>query len=169
MSLSLNMNSLRITRVARGFSLVAAIFLLVIIAGLGVFMLSVYSTQRATANQDILGVRAYHAAKAGLEWASFQLLSPENAVPATAPATCAAGTGSPVFAGALAGFVVNVSCTLTTTTEGSNTIRVYQMTSTAVFPAVLIAGEIPGPDYVERRLQASISTCRIGPGTDAVC
>lgn len=156
----------------RGFSLVAAIFLLVIIAGLGVFMLSVYSTQRATANQDILGTRAYHAAKAGLEWGSFQILSPENtdpAAPPVAPATCAAATGTPVFAGALTGFVVNVTCAMTDTTEGKNTIRVYQLTSTAVYPAVLTVGTLPGPDYVERRLVASVATCRVGSGTDAVC
>ncbi|MBI3711778.1 MAG: hypothetical protein HY253_02280, partial [Burkholderiales bacterium] len=131
-----------------------------IIASLGVFMLSVYSTQRATMNQDIQGARAYHAAKAGLEWATFQLLSPENTVATSAPATCAAGTGTPVFAGALTGFVVNVTCVLTTTTEGSHTIRVYELTSTAVFPAVLGVGALPGPDYVERRLFASVATCR---------
>lgn len=159
----------RLQRKESGFSLVAAIFLLVIITALGVFMLSVYTTQRATVNQDILGVRAYHAAKAGLEWASFQLLNPENTFPVSAPAACAAATGTPVFGGALTGYVVNVNCTLTTTTEGSNTIRVYQITSTAVFPAVLAVGATPPIDYVERRLFASVSTCRIGPGTDALC
>lgn len=165
----LQIKVLNACRKDRGFSLVAAIFLLVIIAALGVFMLSVYTTQRATANQDVLGARAYHAAKAGLEWASFQLLSPENTVATSAPASCAAGTGTPVFAGALTGFVVNVTCTLTTTTEGSNTIRVYQIASTAVYPAVLAVGELPGVDYVERRLLATVSTCRIGPGTDTPC
>lgn len=149
--------------------MVAAIFLLVIIAALGVFMLSVYSTQRVMANQDVLGARAYHAAKAGLEWASFQVLSPENADPALAPASCADATGSPVFNGALTGYVVNVTCNLTTTTEGSNTIRVYQMTATAVYPAVLAVGQQPTPDYVERRLVTSVATCRVGPGTDATC
>lgn len=157
------------TQRERGFSLVAAIFLLVIIASLGVFMLSVYSTQRATMNQDIQGVRAYHAAKAGIEWATFQLLDPENTTPVSAPATCAAATGTPVFAGALTGFVVNVTCTLTTTTEGRHTIRVYELTSTAVYPAVLGVGALPPVDYVERRLLASIATCRTGPGTDALC
>lgn len=156
-------------RSERGFSLVAAIFLLVIIAALGVFMLSVYTTQRATLNQDIQGVRAYHAAKAGVEWATFQVLSPENTIPVSAPAACAAGTGAPVFAGALTGFVVSVTCALTTTTEGSNTIRVYELTSTAVYPAVLGVGALPGPDYVERRILAVVTTCRTGPGADALC
>lgn len=154
---------------AQGFSLVAAIFLLVIIAGLGAFMLSVYSVQRATSNQDVLGTRAYHAAKAGLEWASFQILDPENAIAITAPATCAAATGSPVFGGALQGFVVNVTCNLTETREGSNVIRLYQITSTAFWPPAPGVGTVPGPDYVERRIYTSLSTCRIGVGAVAPC
>ncbi|MBR7800062.1 hypothetical protein [Undibacterium fentianense] len=140
-----------------GFSLVSAIFLLVIFAALGLFMLSIYSSQRSTANQDVRGVLAYQAAKAGLEWGSYQILSLENAQVVNALyANCNPSMGSPSFAGALSNFSVNVSCVQTSTIEDGNTIRVYTLTSTAS------AGTAPSNDFVERQMKASISTCRLG-------
>ena len=62
----------------RGFSLVAAIFLLVILSALGVFMLSISTMQQTTSTQDLLGSQAYQAAKAGIEWGAYQVMTPEN-------------------------------------------------------------------------------------------
>lgn len=151
-----------------GFSLVSAIFLLLIIAALGVFTLSIYTMQRTSASQDVRGVLAYQAAKAGIEWASYQILTPENAlVVNTIFPGCVSNMASvPSFAGALSGFFVRVDCQLTEADEGGNKIRVYQLTATAS------KGTMPASDYVERQISASISTCRkgiTGLATDPPC
>ena len=152
----------------RGFSLVSAIFLLVVLAALGAFTLSIYNLQRASASQDLRGVLAYQAAKAGIEWASYQILTPENApvVNSIFPG-CAMNMASvPSFAGALSGFLVRVDCQLTEADEGGNKIRVYQLTATAT------KGAMPSSDFVERQIFASFSTCRKGTAglaTDQPC
>lgn len=152
---------------ARGFSLVSAIFLLVILAALGIFMLSIYTSQRTISNQDVRGVLAYQAAKTGIEAATYAILAPENAaVVNTIFNGCTAGMAAPTLDGALTGFNVTIDCQITTTTEAENTIRVYQITSTGR------SGNAPSSDFVERQISASISTCRIGVtglATDPPC
>lgn len=147
----------------KGFSLVSAIFLLVVLAALGAFMLSIYMSQRTVSTQDVMGVRAYHAANAGIEWATYQILSPENTVAVSAPyAGCAPNMGSPSFGGALQGFSVVVDCVMTVAVEGNNTIRIYQVTATASYASPASPATMPKPDFVERRLIASLNTCRVG-------
>jgi MSHA biogenesis protein MshP len=83
-----------------GVGLVTAIFLLVVLAGLAVAMVSIYTTQQ--------GARAYQAARAGAEWGMFQVLRAGACAPST-PLPMPAGT-------TLSGFTVVVRCT--TTGEG---------------------------------------------------
>lgn len=82
----------------RGFSLPTAIFLLVILALLGAFMVSLSTTQNVMSAHDVQGSRAYHAARAGMEWALYNLKPPATACPA-------ASTTFPVD-----GFSVTVTC-----------------------------------------------------------
>ena len=49
----------------RGFSLISAIFLLVVIAALGTFAVTLSTSQQQSAALDVLGSRAYQAARAG--------------------------------------------------------------------------------------------------------
>ena len=58
----------------RGFSLISAIFLLVVIAALGTFAVTISTTQHMGAAQDVMGARAYQAARAGIEWGAYRLL-----------------------------------------------------------------------------------------------
>jgi MSHA biogenesis protein MshP len=58
----------RIHKTERGFASIAAIFLLVVMAALGGFMLTFSNTQQLTSAQDLKGSQAYWAARAGLEW-----------------------------------------------------------------------------------------------------
>lgn len=146
-----------------GFSIVIGIFLLLVIAGLGVFMLSMYVSQQAASTQDIQGARAYQAAKAGIEWGTYQIMAPENGTATVAPYNCTGVMGTPAFVGALQNFTVSVSCSVVTASEGAKTIRVYQIVSSASF------GAAPSPDFVERQMIARVSTCRTGPGTAPVC
>jgi MSHA biogenesis protein MshP len=86
-----------------GVGLVTAIFLLVVLAGLGVAMVGVYTSQQASAALDLQGARAYQAARAGLEWGMFQQMRNNS---------CAAQTVIPMPAGtSLSGFTVVVTCT----------------------------------------------------------
>lgn len=143
-----------------GFSLVSAIFLLVIFTALGAIMLTVSGVQQTESTQDLQGSKAYQAAKAGIDWAAYRVLAPENTNPTTAPFTaqyvCAALT-PPSLAGALAGFTLNVNCVRNDFIEAGNTISVYQITSIATF------GVAPSPSFVSRQLTATINTCRATP------
>ena len=51
----------------------SAIFLLVILAGLAAFLVHISTTQSITSAQDIQGARAYHAARAGVDWGLYQV------------------------------------------------------------------------------------------------
>jgi len=140
---------------SRGFLLPAAIFLLVILAALGAYALNISSTQQATSKQDIQGSRAYQAARAGLEWAIFQVLAPgtANLVNCPTPTTLT-----------IEGFTVNVTCTQSVdyNEQGTDrTIRLFEIISRASFG---VAGTI---DYSERQLQATVSKCRATDATPA--
>lgn len=94
-------------RQARGFSLVSAIFLLVVLAMLGVAMVAISTVQNQSSGLDVQGVRAYQAARAGIEWGLYQELQPPN--------SCVAATNIAMPAGtSLSGFTVTVTCTADT-------------------------------------------------------
>ncbi len=132
----------------KGFSLVSAIFLLVVVAALGAFAVTISTSQQQSQSMDLMGSRAYQAARAGIEWAAF------NVANGPAPwAGCPAPPGAAVAVGGdLAGFTVTVTCVAAPFVEGGAPIWVYQITSTAV-----TTGVAPGnPNYVERQLTATL-------------
>jgi Tfp pilus assembly protein PilX len=51
-----------------GFAAIAAIFLVLVLAAFGAFMVSFSNTQHLNTARDVQGSRAYWAARAGLEW-----------------------------------------------------------------------------------------------------
>jgi MSHA biogenesis protein MshP len=59
-------------RRSAGVGLVTAIFLLVVLAGLGVAMVTIFTSQQQSSTLDVQGARAYQAARAGIEWGLFQ-------------------------------------------------------------------------------------------------
>ena len=112
-------NLLRIRRREAGVGIVTAIFLLVVLAGLGVAMVGIYTAQQGSANIDLLGARAYQAARAGLEWGIFRR---------TRNGACAAETMFSMPAGSsLSGFSVRVTCQ----PQGTGELARYVITSTA--------------------------------------
>lgn len=121
-------------------------------------MVSMSTMQHTSSTQDMQGSLAYQAARAGIEWGAYQVMAPENANPAAAPFTnqyaCVASTALPALGGTLSGFAVTVNCNSNSYTEGGNLVTVYQLTSTATL------GAAPATTYIERRLTASINTCR---------
>jgi len=134
-----------------GFSLITAIFLLVVIAALGTFAVTLSTTQQQSTALDVLGARAYQAARAGIEWGAYQALPASAAAFATA---CRPGPTSQALASlpnTLAGFSVNVGCSATSHVEGTSTLWMYQLTSTAT------QGTPATPNYVERQMTATIA------------
>ena len=106
-------------RSARGFSLPTAIFLLVILALLGAFMVSMSTTQNITSAQDLQGSRAYRAARSGIEWALFNLKPPATACPAASTALT------------IDGLTVTVACSAAIHDEAGTMRYVFLVTATA--------------------------------------
>lgn len=130
-------------KILRGFSLITAIFLLVVLGTLGTLMVTFFAAQQQSSALDVMGSRAYHASRAGIEWAAFHVAQqPQDSGCVGIPTPLfAAGT----LAGTLSPFAVSLSCSPASAVEGVTPIYVYDLTSTATY------GGAPGnPDYVER-------------------
>jgi MSHA biogenesis protein MshP len=138
----------------RGFSLISAIFLLVVIAALGTFAVTLSTTQQHSAALDVLGARGFQASRAGVEWGAYQVLPASAAAFAS---TCrSAGSnnqaGIPLPA-TLASFSVSVGCTATSAVEDASTLWIYQINSVATTPGIAV-GEA---NYVERQMSVTIA------------
>src|SRR5437016_13870030 len=81
-----------------GFSIIAAIFLLVVLALLAAFIASVTGMQQSSGQLDVLGARAYQSARAGMEWSAWQVLDPGNTLNGAGPNTCPAAVTPTCFA-----------------------------------------------------------------------
>jgi MSHA biogenesis protein MshP len=127
-----------------GFVLPAAIFLLVILAALAGFMVTLSRTTNMSGALDIQGARAYQAARAGMEWAAWQV--------AQTPAQPCNAAPMPPLTGTLAAFTVTVSCTPSGPyADGATSVMVYQVTSTAE------SGLYGSVDFVSRQIEGSFS------------
>ncbi|PKO84914.1 MAG: agglutinin biogenesis protein MshP [Betaproteobacteria bacterium HGW-Betaproteobacteria-11] len=155
-------------RHTRGFAIVSAIFILVVLAALGAFIVSVSTSQQTGAALDIQGVRAYQAAKAGVEWGVHQVQATpaynfSYGTPAVAVGSANANTrlcpASPASfvpaAPTLAAFTVTVTCAATV--DANNGPTVFRLISTACNqPAAGVcpnAAPAAGFDYIERRIE----------------
>lgn len=146
----------------RGFAIVSAIFILVVLAALGAFVVSVTTNQQLGSAIDIQGVRAYQAARAGIEWGLYRVQSSnafDYANPNTRSCPAAVTTFIPA-APTLAGFTVTVTCTASADASGGRTI--YLLTATACNqPTAIVPSQCPNTfnprsSYIERRVSASL-------------
>lgn len=150
-----------ITRPA-GFTMISALFILVVLAALGAFVANISSTQHLASAQDLQGARAYQAARAGIEWGLYRVLDPKNAG-VVAP-TDPAWPNMPVCPvnppATIEGFAISFACNRTDYLEANDTrsIAIYQLTVTAS------TGALGTPGHVERELQATVSKCRAKDG-----
>lgn len=146
----------------RGLSLITAIFLMVVLAMLGAFMVSVTGIQQSSSVLDVQGVRSYEAARSGVEWGAWQVLDPNDAIGTAALPTCPASPTNLTLAGSLAPFTVTVTCTATTTTEGNRNVGTYLIVATACNQPAggSCPNATPSGGYVERQMQATLSKCK---------
>lgn len=135
----------------RGFALVAAIFIVVVLAMLGVMMVTLSGTQRATASAAVLGARAYHAARTGVEWGIFGALNNTVATCGNAPATPTTNNFNLAVNG-LNGYAVTVVCRYTQHRERSDTYNVYVINATAT------SGAFGSDNYVSRTLRTTVTS-----------
>ena len=56
----------------KGFAIVSAIFLIVVLAFLGVSMSRVFTSGQQAINQDITSLQAYYAGQSALQWSMYQ-------------------------------------------------------------------------------------------------
>ena len=137
-------------RRVRGFTLVSAIFLLVILAMLGAFMGTFSTTQHIDSANDLQGSRGYRAARMGSEWAVASICNDTGsgcvlAISQVCP------TSPSVMSIAPDDFTVTVTCFPNSYFEGAETRKVFWITSTAT------TGGSPGDlGYIERSINAFV-------------
>lgn len=128
-----------------GFSLITAIFLLVVVALLGTYMVIIGTTQQMTATLSLLSSRAVFAADSSMQWAEAYV-SKNDVCFSPSPTTFT------LSGGATNGYSITATCSSVNATEGGDTYNVFKLTSSAKHGT-------PGtPDYVERKLQATVTT-----------
>jgi MSHA biogenesis protein MshP len=163
---------LRARSKSAGVAIVTAIFLLVVVAGLAVAVVSLTTAQQDASAKDLQGQRAYLAAKAGVEWALMRglqsgLTPPQPAVtfgctatqqPAPLPVALPQNT-------TLSAFTVTVTITCDAGVAGvaggganDPTAHHVVISSTACNQPAngVCPNAAPGPDYVQRVITAQL-------------
>lgn len=127
----------------RGVALLSAIFLLVVLGSLALYLLSLSSTQHFTSMWAAQGARAHYAAQSGLEWGAAQAINGGGACNDTLA----------VDAGGSAPFTVVVSCSSSAFLESGVTRTVWLIDARA-----RSGGAIGSPGFVQRRHRATVVT-----------
>ncbi|MEN3367731.1 MAG: biosis protein MshP [Burkholderiales bacterium] len=151
--MKMNQNPSRRLRRQQGFTMVSAIFLLVVLAGLGVAIANISVMQNTSSSLDLQGTRAYQAARAGIEWGLHREL-------VAAPGACAGTTSSFVLpAPSLNAFTVTVTCNSTVFADADPAIVVRRMRAVACNQPTAgscVAGTGQNnPNFVQRDLQVT--------------
>ena len=140
-----------------GISLVTAIFLIVVLAALGAVVVTVSGLQHTSSARDVMGSKAYQAARSGIEWGAYKVLQQGS------PGVCSSTAFAMPAGTDLTGLTVNVACTPSTadegtrTTAGGNPLEFYLIIATSCNQPPCPNTTNPGPAYVERQLQATIA------------
>lgn len=143
----------------RGFLMIAAVFLIVVLAALVGYMLTVSTTSQASSAADLNSARAYQAARAGLEWGTFRILRGAGGA-GTFETQCAAGSATPrnlSFGSTLTGFTATVSCTAGSLTEGAATVTAYRIISVGCNDTSCPNAATTSSGYVEREVALSLT------------
>lgn len=125
----------------RGFALVPALFLVVVLSALAVVAVRVGNGQQHAVIMGLQQTRALAAARAGIEWGAYRALH----------GSCAAGTTLNLTESAANGFTVVVTCAATSFPNGSTTSNSYVIRATAT------AGTYGQPSYVRRVISSTFT------------
>ena len=136
------MSQYRLPSKQRGFTIVMAIFILVVLGLLGAYMVRLSGVQHATSSYALQGARAYQAAKAGLGWAIAKISTGGGCAEVDAQTALTLPDWS--------GFTVKLTCTSASYQEGSANPGIYMINAHSEF------GAYGGADYVSRELEVSM-------------
>jgi len=127
----------------KGFSIVMAIFILVVMGLLGGYMVKLSGVQHATSTFAIQGARAYQSARAGVGWSISRIV--------TDGGNCANITSvSPLSLADISGFSVSLECTSQAFSEGTDASVVYKITALSAF------GAYNSANYISRKIEVSL-------------
>jgi MSHA biogenesis protein MshP len=137
----------------RGFGAIAAIVVLVVLATLAAAIVRVGHAAQMGSAQDVLGARAWAAARAGTEWGLFQAFK--------GGWSACAGASQTLDLRSEAGVWVTVTCRSTAYNEGESAPGTAQTVRLYTIDAVACNGTSACPDnaravqpgYIERRRQ----------------
>jgi len=127
---------------SRGFALVAALFLLVVLGTLGAYAVRLNMSQQGGADLDLASTRAEAALQSGIEYAAARLLTVSD---------CAAIPLTPNDLPLPHGFSVTYTCTDETQVANLPTVNVFSVTATAT------RGLYGSPDFVSRQRPVRIT------------
>ena len=102
-------------------------------------MVTMFQVQSRTTTLSHQGVRAYYAARGGLEWAKNYTLSNDACFDDDT-------SFSPVH-----NFKISLNCTNETYTEGSDEIQWFRLSATAKYNV-----DSDSPDYVQRKVTVQL-------------
>jgi MSHA biogenesis protein MshP len=118
-----------------GVSVVTAIFLVVILALMGVGMVSLISTSQQSISQEFTSAKAYMAGRSCLQWGMYQAVY-----------TAAPSNNTTTFNNANSG-LVSTRCTTAIDTVSNDGLTFFNITATASI------GGVQDPEYSRRQLQ----------------
>jgi MSHA biogenesis protein MshP len=123
----------------RGFALIPALFLIVVLGALAVVAVRVGIGQQQAVIMSLEEARALAAAQAGIEWGAYQSVGVTFQ-----PGNCAASSTLSLVEASLSGFTVIVTCSVTQFADGAAVGYSYVLKSTASI------GTYGQPGYVKR-------------------
>lgn len=139
--------SLSLSGRMRGFTAISALFILVVLTALGAFIINVSTGQQVGSALDVQGVRAYEAARSGVEWGLYRQLR---------DGSCAASTSFTPPAPTLSAYTVTVRCEARAGTNGGPTTYTVQSTACNQPDGGACPNTSnPGGRYLERRLDVT--------------
>jgi MSHA biogenesis protein MshP len=149
-----------ISKLQKGFSLITAVFLLVVLASLGALMVPFVTTQQQSSAVDVIGAQMNQAARAGIEWGAYQVLQKGSSGCFSSPATPSLyGTILSSVSNTVTPVTVTVSCTATSAIPDNETI--YAIAASAVLNNAATVGST---NYIERDMLATIAASSVNTG-----
>ena len=131
-------------RKQKGFSLLAAIFVMVVLALISTYIVSIAAMSRSTNTLAIEGMRAYFAARSGVEWGVFQVVNN--------PGSCfTSPTNLGLSQGGVDGYNVRVTCSVDTFLEGAGNFNIFTVTAFAT------KGTFGSTNYSSREMRVKVT------------
>lgn len=119
-----------------GVSVVTAIFLIVVLALMGIGMVSILTTSQQSISQEITSAKAYAAGRSCLDWSMYQAIYDPDPWLNNPQVTTFTNSG-----------LVNTKCTTTFNKITADGLTFFNIKTIATY------GEISEPEYSQRTIQ----------------